>query len=42
MSIASEIVWGELPQELEDSFVVTDGQLGELDNASIDFLTNSS
>lgn len=33
-----EIIWGETPFELEDTFSLNDGELGTLDTATVDYL----
>lgn len=33
-----EIIWGETPFELEDTFSLTDGELGVLDTATVEYL----
>jgi hypothetical protein len=33
-----ELIWGETPFELEDTFSLTDGELGVLDTATVDYL----
>ena len=38
MSVAAELIYGEVPMEIEDSMTVTDGAGGEVDELKVDYL----